>query len=205
MAGTLDEIEPEIFVRHYNTLTKIAKDFQERPSDLEGEVRNLWYYGETGAGKTRAALAEFPDCYRKISNNKWWDGYQDEDHVLMDDFDKKHEYMGYNLKIWGDRYAFIAETKGSSRMIRPKKIIVTSNYHPKDIWSDDTTLGPILRRFKVVRFMTLAESRASGDALPEDTRLHCTVEQEQLQAMLDEVPPPTSPLPLGDDWVLDTI
>jgi len=77
----------------------------------------------------------------------------------MDDLDIKHDYMGYHLKIWADRYAFVAEFKGSSRMIRPKKLVVTSNVHPKDIWKDDATLLPILRRFKIVRFATLTMPR----------------------------------------------
>lgn len=142
----------------------------ERPEDLPSDTKvGYWYWGSTGAGKTHAALAEFPDPYRKIANNKWWDGYQDEENVLIDDLDKKHEYMGYHLKIWADRYAFIAETKGSSRYCRPKRIIVTSNYHPKDIWGDTTTLGPLLRRFKVVRFLTLGEG-IFGDQAQDEVR-----------------------------------
>lgn len=110
--------------------------------------------------------------------------------------------MGYHLKIWGDRYAFIAETKGSSRYIRPQRIIVTSNYHPKDIWTDDTTLGPILRRFKCVRFMTLAESRATT-TVPDDARLHCTVEHELRQIAQDLIPDPVCESPLDPDFLKD--
>lgn len=40
-------------------------------------------------------------------------------------------------------------------MIRPQKLVITSNYHPKDIWADETTLEPILRRFKIVHFKRL--------------------------------------------------
>lgn len=161
--GNLEEIPSDIFIRNYSTLKAIARDYQRKPDDLPGADApdraqiGYWYYGKTGVGKTYAANNDFPDAYRKVANNKWWCGYQGEDNVIIDDLDKKHEYMGYHLKIWGDRYAFIGETKGSSRFIRPKVICVTSNYHPKDIWDDDSTLGPILRRFKVVHFQTLED------------------------------------------------
>lgn len=88
--------------------------------------------------------------------NKWWDGYQRQPNVIIDDFDKCHMVLGYHLKIWADRYAFAAEVKGSTILIRPLKIVVTSNYHPKEIWGETpNTLDPILRRFKIVHFRVL--------------------------------------------------
>nr|QMW69073.1 hypothetical protein [Crucivirus-like circular genetic element-471] len=122
-------------------------------ADLSSDSQvGYWYYGATGVGKTHSAVADFPDAYRKSACNKWWDGYNGEANVIMDDLDKKHEYQGYYLKIWGDRYAFIAEQKGSATRIRPNKLCVTSNYHPSEIWQDSSTLEPILRRFKIVHF-----------------------------------------------------
>ena len=157
----MDDIPAEVYVVHYRTLKQIAVDHAEIPADLDigpFEKVGVWYYGKTGVGKTRLAIKDYgDDLYRKMANNKWWDSYQGESNVLLDDLDKSHHYMGYYLKIWTDRYAFLAEVKGSSRPIRPKKIIVTSNYHPRDIWDDTTTLDPILRRFRVVNVVTVFE------------------------------------------------
>eukprot|EP00965_Chrysotila_dentata_P023491 778740-Pleurochrysis_carterae.AAC.1 len=48
--------------------------------------------------------------------------------------------------------ALSAERWSALSRIRPKLAIVTSNYHPKDIWFDDATVEPILRRFKCIEF-----------------------------------------------------
>ena len=84
--------------------------------------------------------------------NKWWDGYAEQDVVILEDFDKRHDVLIHHLKIWADRYPFPVEWKGGSSVIRPKKMIVTSNWHPKDIWSAAEDIEPILRRFHVTRF-----------------------------------------------------
>ncbi len=149
--GKLEDIDADIRVRHYSTLKKIKMDtIIERPLE-DTEVKHDWYYGDTGTGKSRKARTDWPDAYLKMCN-KWWDGYSDHDTVIIEDFDIKHSVLIHHLKIWGDRYPFPAEIKGGTFKIRPKRIIVTSNYHPEEIWSTASDLGPILRRFSVTHF-----------------------------------------------------
>lgn len=149
--GRVDECDPKLKITHFNSLNAISARFAPMPEDNEF-IDNCWYYGETGTGKSRKARDDNPGAYLKMCN-KWWDGYNGEEVVLMEDFDKNHHVLGHHLKIWADRYAFPAEVKGSKVNLRPRKIIVTSNYHPKDIWGDQPqTLEPILRRFNVTHF-----------------------------------------------------
>ena len=51
----------------------------------------ILYFGPTAVGKTTKVKMEVMGrlglrCYEKQSNNKWWDGYDGELHVLMDEF-----------------------------------------------------------------------------------------------------------------------
>lgn len=150
-AGNFDDVPDDLRVRYYSTWKKIRADHLPKPEPLE-QLANEWNWGPTGTGKTRDAWERYPDAFCKKANTHWWDGYDGEEVVIIDDFDKYHVKQGYELKIWLDHRPFPAEFKGGSKMIRPKKIIITSNYHPRDIWEDDTTLQPVLRRVTVKEF-----------------------------------------------------
>lgn len=148
-ADELDKIDPQIYVSKYSNLKKIAEDNQKMPDDLE-DVTGVWYYGPPGTGKSHTARANFPGAYIK-NQNKWWDGYKNQEHVIIDDFDCAS--LGHHLKIWADRYAFSGEIKGGTKVIRPKTIVVTSNYHIDEInWANGQMRDAVKRRFKITHF-----------------------------------------------------
>jgi len=148
ICGAIDEIDADIRLRYYTTLKKVGVDYMPAVRALE-RVCGLWIYGDSGSGKTRSVLASYPQAYIKPRNN-WWDGYQSEDVVLLDDVDKFDRALGGKLKHWADFAPFIAEIKGGSRRIRPILLIVTSQYRIEDIWDDSETLAALNRRFKVI-------------------------------------------------------
>lgn len=90
-------------------------------------------WGESGIGKSSRArlIAEDwnPDQsrthYPKLCN-KWWDGYQQQLVVIMDDFGLEHKCLGHFLKLWADRYGVIGESKGGAIALNHKIFIVTS-------------------------------------------------------------------------------
>lgn len=163
----------QVRIRCYSTLKCIAKDHAPAKPVLP-ELDNVWLYGEPGSGKSFEARRLFPGAYPK-SFNKWWDGYQNEDTVILDDFEKGEEGrvhpLGHHLKIWADVYEFIAEIKGGAARIRPRRIIVTSNYSIDDVFPRhvDSALNEAVHRRFMERYWSVADrvllERAPAGAL----------------------------------------
>jgi len=147
--GKFDEIDADIVLRCYNTLKSIYKDYQVKPAPVD--VKCFWIHGDTGTGKSHAVETNYPNCYKKSMDDlKWFDGYNDEEVVYLEDFDIYQVKWGGMLKRLADKWPMQASIKGSMKYIRPKIIIVTSNYTMERIWNDPATLDPLLRRFKVI-------------------------------------------------------
>lgn len=148
--GRFEELPPEFF----NAYERIHKRFRSDPESTV-ELTHEWWYGATGTGKSRKAREENPGAYIKDPQERWWDGYEDQEVVIIDDFDKYQIKQGGDMKRWLDHYPFQAPVKGGYKLIRPQKIIVTSNYHPDEIWEDSQTQDPIKRRIKITHFHSL--------------------------------------------------
>lgn len=120
------------------------------------ELEHEWWYGPSGTGKSKRAWEEFPGHYQK-ELNKWWCSYAGEDVVVIEEWSPKNECTASALKIWADRYPFTGQIKGGSMTkIRPRKIIVTSNYSIEQCFPNAEDQGPLKRRFKQVYFPDLS-------------------------------------------------
>lgn len=154
-AGDMQKIEdeyPAIFLRYHQKLLGLHKP--QRPIILD-VLENEWWVGKTGTGKSRTLWTMYPDHYQK-SLNKWWDGYNNEETVAIEEWAPKNDVTASFLKIWADRYPFTAEIKGGTlQKIRPKRIIVLSNYTIEQCFELSSDLEPIKRRFKVKHFISL--------------------------------------------------
>lgn len=150
VSGDLSSIPPNVRVVSYRTLRAIAADH----STAVPMLRECWvFWGRTGTGKSRRAWEESGlDAYSKDPRSKFWDGYQTQKCVVIDEFRGGIDIS--HILRWLDRYPVRVEIKGSSRPLVADKIWITSNVDPR-LWYPDIdpeTLGALLRRLNITHF-----------------------------------------------------
>ena len=135
--GKIEEVPADIRLRYYSTLNKVAAKYAKPPAELEN-LENTWIVGPSGSGKSTYIHRKYPGAFKK-DFSRWWDGFQEDnvDHqtVLLDDLHPKWAEKE-RLKNWADRFPFQAEYKGGYMIIRPARIVVTSNYTPQQAHTD---------------------------------------------------------------------
>jgi len=148
--GKIEEIPAHIRITSYRTLRTIRADYAQ-PQAME-RVCNV-YCGTTGTGKSRRAWAEAGlDAYPKDPRSKFWDGYRDQRHVVIDEF--RGDIALSHILRWLDRYPCLVEIKGSSTSLVATSVWITSNLHPSKWYpdADQETVDALFRRLNIVEF-----------------------------------------------------
>lgn len=151
IAGDLASIAADLYIRHYRSLRQISIDHL-RSSIVERRAYVFW--GESGSGKTHTAweLCGIENTYPKSPDEKWWDSYQDQKNVIVDEF---RGGIGISrLLQWTDKFPFLVETKGGHRKVQYTRIVFTSNLHPTEWYPnlDGPTYQALLRRLTIIQF-----------------------------------------------------
>lgn len=178
--NVIKEKYPSAYVLHHDKLLRLDK---RKFKCLDGDLKNEWHYGPPGTGKSKSVYERFPLAYRK-GLNKWWDSYEEEDEVIIEEWDPSCTGLSQMLKVWADRYPFRAEVKGASRIIRPTSIIITSNYSIKECCGEDTNLFEALKR----RFTVTYHPVIRSGLLVEDPSNELTGEVEECIPLVTPLP-----------------
>lgn len=153
-------VPADIHIRYESTLKRMQREKRAKPQPLR-QLANEWHFGPSGLGKTSYIYnkyiysGNYGDGYIKALD-KWWDNYDGEDNVIIDDISDESKYRISQIKNWADYYPYNAQPKGGSMIIRPKRIIVSSNCTLEQVSTDRKTgfldvrqfLHPLQRRFK---------------------------------------------------------
>jgi len=178
---TIRESDPQMFLVHGARLESMYAP-ETRP--LEGSLQHEWWVGPSGTGKSRLLWEIYPKHFAKALN-KWWDGYRHQDVVAIEEWSPKNDLTASSLKKWADRYPFPGEIKGGCLQgLRPKKIIVLSNYTPQQCFLNQEDLGPILRRFTVIHFpaeVNQARFRGAVFDIPSEQLFDLDIQTDELE------------------------
>lgn len=129
-----------------------------------GKIAVFVLWGPTDTGKSWAAMKLFGadgdyfkvDCAMVRSRNAvWFDGYEGQKTLIIDDFDSTLFTPGY-LKNILDVYKQRLEIKGSHTWACWETVVITSNHHPH-YWFPgilDTDYEAVVRRFTEIRHYT---------------------------------------------------
>lgn len=192
-------------LRHFQTELERKK----RPRYRELTTRVLW--GPTGVGKTRWAYEHYPvDQIFKLTEPEgklWFDGYTDQPVLLIDDFSGWIKYR--HLLNLLDVYPLDLEIKGGFVPAQYTEVIITSNYHPSQWYSQHGLDAPLQRRLHFVQhveenlFPVDEEGGDGGDGVADYTHYPSDEEpEEEEEEMIGGTPwemPSPSPFvdPLG--------
>lgn len=129
--------------------------YREKQRASSPEV--LWYWGATGTGKSRAAAADAAERGHGLDDvfwhpgGKWWDGYDRQAVVILDDFRPGNWKFAYLLRVL-DRYPMRVEVKGGFRQLDSPLIIISCPKHPAECYLDSgEDLEQLLRRITTIR------------------------------------------------------
>lgn len=191
---TIAQQMPEVIVKYHKGLLYL-KSLQEQSKYKPKKVG--LFYGMTGSGKTLTAHEELDDLYTVFDiKTPWFDGYQGESSVLMDECGIG--MMNYNyLKRILDGYRMDVPIKGGSVAWTPDTIILTSNipleewypFIPKeDLWA----LERRIRKFEFPKDKQLAVAWLRGTLIQEPP-----AKRDTTYYVEEQLPP----LPDTTDWL----
>lgn len=126
-----------------------AKEVYRGTGGDRGKLQVTLCIGPSGTGKSHCAKTEGAYYY----DGGFWNGYQGEEVVIMDDFGG-HCCTPTEFQRICDGYPLRINTKGSFIWFNGRTIRITSNYIPDAWWKDGTRkcIGAIHRRINDVHY-----------------------------------------------------
>ena len=133
-----------VYSRHERTINRLVGLLQTTARPLP---KCFVYIGGPRTGKSKRAYELYPGAFWKPPG-KWWDGYENQEIVVFDDFDGS-QYEGRALLQLINPYPFTVEVKGGTRQLRAHTFVFTTNSHPTTWYcnSNSSVTDPLMARF----------------------------------------------------------
>jgi len=135
---------PEIYFKYSRAVEKM---YQATLVNRQVAPQVFWRWGLAGTGKTRYCIENHPNHYIK-DGTPWWDGYKQQEAIIIDDFDNQIPYR--TLLRMLDRYAYQGQVKGGYVNINSPFIYITCEFPPEHYWYGNE-LAQVARRLTSVQ------------------------------------------------------
>lgn len=143
---------PEIYHQYGRTLNQLEDDYMCDKTRTRKTI-GVWIWGVTGVGKSYTARNIIPKdwtIYEHPVNDKgWWDGYKQQDAVIIDDFRGEIKYNEILKMI--DEWGYKVPRRGREPLpFTSDLVIITSSLHPRDVYYNinaDDSIKQLIRRF----------------------------------------------------------
>lgn len=151
----LFEKHPVSWLRYQRSADSACGFYRQRRS---AKTPCRWIFGPTGSGKSRSFNDAYPMGYWKSAQHHWWDGFDGQSAVIIDDYRVAFSTFNYMLSML-DWYPHQVQVKGGMVEFDPEIIYITCPYHPADIWSKRSPedLTQLIRRIEVIEYMGNAD------------------------------------------------
>lgn len=209
----------KLYEEHFGTAVRYMQGFEKAAFYLhknkqeERAINVRWLWGQTGLGKSRDAreFAGNPDDLYVLNSNDgsgrvWFDGYEGEEILLIEEFDDKFMSIELLLQLT-DRYRMKLPIKGAHTWKDWGIVIITAQLHYRDLYP----FASPWKKEALARRITYEKKYSSEEILerePEDhrffrlrTAVSHTVSHRDIPAGADE----TGALPVdsGEDLPLE--
>lgn len=120
----------ETYCRYRNGINDYIKEVNKVCRSNFRNVNVEYVFGETGTGKTKYGMSMNPFKI-EADNLKWWDGYDGEKTILIDEYDNQVNITKMLNLL--DGYKLRLPIKGGFTYANWNKVIITSNLKPKQL------------------------------------------------------------------------
>lgn len=190
-----------------------AKDayYMDEMPKYTKNTKGIWIWGDAGVGKSKwcTRFGRVVGSWYEKPVNKWFDGYDDQEVIIMNEVKNNVLIKSGYLMKWADNEPCKGEVKGGTRWLRHRYILITSNDDPMDLCRDETghlndaDWEPIARRFRIIHVTKEGLREGDLEYMPfrrEDVfdNPWCEFEDVIPDAANDIQPPPAKQPPTDD-------
>jgi len=158
------------YIRYHRGIEKVRELHNKAEAESWREVEVIVMTGPTGCGKTRAAMSGHEGPVYKIQGDQlqWWDGYEGEKTVVIDEY--SNDVKITTLLSLCDGYMLRLPVKGGHTYARWTKLYITTNLQTEELHDQAKPehRAALMRRIRLIKsFWSLGDNpwlKASGEA-----------------------------------------